>query len=44
MSSITHHIPDELLIAYASGSLEQVFSELMDEHVNRAQGREEVAA
>ncbi|MEN8739902.1 MAG: ChrR family anti-sigma-E factor [Phaeobacter gallaeciensis] len=34
MSSITHHIPDELLIAYASGSLEQAFSLVLAAHIS----------
>ena len=34
MSGITHHIPDELLIAYASGSLEQAFSLVLAAHIS----------
>ena len=34
MSGITHHIPDELLIAYASGNLDQAFSLVLAAHIS----------
>ncbi|KUP90697.1 ChrR family anti-sigma-E factor [Tritonibacter horizontis] len=34
MTAITHHIPDELLIAYAAGSLSSVFSLAVAAHVS----------
>ena len=34
MTGITHHIPDELLIAYASGSLPKAFSTVVATHVS----------
>ncbi|MDE4132789.1 ChrR family anti-sigma-E factor [Phaeobacter sp. QD34_3] len=34
MSGITHHIPDELLIAYASGTLDPAFALVVATHVS----------
>ncbi|MEL0438068.1 ChrR family anti-sigma-E factor [Phycobacter sp. K97] len=34
MSGITHHIPDELLIAYAAGNLDQAFSLVLATHIS----------
>lgn len=34
MTSITHHIPDELLIAYAAGTLGQAYSLVVAAHVS----------